>query len=267
MLAYMLNNNNFDYVIYIDDDCFINDFEALIDEFKRFKSSNCCIGGPQDGGVLCHRNHSKRLINTFLSFWNISLIKDKKVTITTLINYIKDNIQNEKYFKIFFDNLKIKNKKLYDFIESQSNLMISNIKDYRYNTVSLPNHETPYCETVRNDPNNTIEPHQVPYTFDDDKALGNFEPYYIIEEALIELTGKPIYYMFATDLYHDDYVKMNEKFDLSGLTSSILSLTDEHKLIAVHTWYSRAYTKWPTMQIQLDQTKRINTIIKKFSRI
>ena len=73
--------------------------------------------------------------------------------------------------------------------------------------------------------------------------------------------------MFGTDLYNDAYVEVGEKFDLSGLTSAILSYKEPHKLIAVHTWYSRAYTKWPTLPIQLEQTKRINTIIKKFSKI
>ena len=38
MLNYMLSTDHFDYVIYLDDDCFINDMDALIEEFKRFKS-------------------------------------------------------------------------------------------------------------------------------------------------------------------------------------------------------------------------------------
>lgn len=267
MLNYMLSTDHFDYVIYLDDDCFINDMDALIEEFKRFKSSNCCIAGAQDGGVFCHRNHSKRLINTFLSFWNISLLRSKNITFNNILDYITKNIKQNDFFNVFFNNLKTNNEKLFNFIESQSNLMVSNIKEYREKTCSLPNHETPYCKIVKNDPTNKIEQYQTPYTYDDNKAISNFEPYYIVEQALIELSGTPIYYLFGTDLYHDNYVKNNEQFDLSGLTSSILTITDEHRLIAVHTWYSRAYTKWPTVKMQLDQTKRINTIIKKYSRI
>ncbi len=269
MLAYMLSNNNFDYVIYIDEDCFINDFEALIDEFKLFKSSNCCIAGIQDGGVLCHRNHSKIMVNTFLSFWNISLMRNKKITINTIIDYVKEKIKDDKVYKNFISTIKSTNNELYNFMCSRADKMILNIKDFR-EFLNPENPEPPYCEIVRNDPNNPIEPHQTPYSFDDETEEKNFEPYYVLEQALIILTGNPIYYLFSTDLYNEKEIKNGETYDLSGLSSAVynnIETVKEHKLIAVHTWYSRAYTKWPTMPIQLSQTKRINTIIKKFSKI
>ena len=269
MLAYMLNNNNFDYVIYIDEDCFITDFEALIEEFKLFKSSNCCIAGIQDGGILCHRNHSKIMVNTFLSFWNISLMRNKKITINTIIDYIKEKIKDDKVYKNFISTIKNKNNELYNFMCSRADKMILNIKQFR-DFLNPNNTEPPYCEIVRNDPNNSIEPHQIPYSFDDESVEKNFEPYYILEQALVILTGNPIYYLFSTDLYDENEIKKGETYDLSGLSSAIYNNVEnlkEHKLIAVHTWYSRAYTKWPTIPIQLSQTKRINTIIKKFSKI
>ena len=269
MLAYMLSNNNFDYVIYIDEDCFINDFEALIDEFKLFKSSNCCMAGIQDGGVLCHRNHSKIMVNTFLSFWNISLMRNKKITINTIIDYVKEKIKDDKVYKNFISTIKSTNNELYNFMCSRADKMILNIKDFR-EFLNPENPEPPYCEIVRNDPNNPIEPHQTPYSFDDETEEKNFEPYYVLEQALIILTGNPIYYLFSTDLYNEKEIKNGETYDLSGLSSAVYNNIEnikEHKLIAVHTWYSRAYTKWPTMPIQLSQTKRINTIIKKFSKI
>ena len=74
MLNYFLSNKNFDYVIYIDEDCFITDFYSLVNEFMNFTESGCVLAGPQDGGVFCHRNHSRLMINTFLSFWNIKLL-------------------------------------------------------------------------------------------------------------------------------------------------------------------------------------------------
>jgi len=43
------------------------------------------------------------------------------------------------------------------------------------------NGECPYCEIVRDDPNNTIERYQEPYTYSDEVEVINFEPYYIIE--------------------------------------------------------------------------------------
>jgi len=78
--------------------------------------------------------------------------------------------------------------------------------------------------------------------------------------------------LFGTDLYDSDFVKNNCTFDLSGLTSAIYSNDIKNEfydtnLIAVHTWFSRGYTKWPTTQQQLKHTKRINSIIKNFSRI
>ena len=79
--------------------------------------------------------------------------------------------------------------------------------------------------------------------------------------------------MFATDLCNDNYIKSQVNFDISGLTSAVYAripydpMFNEHKLIAVHTWFSRAYTKWPSTPLQLAHTKRINTIIKEFSKI
>ena len=270
-LLELVNNNHFDYVIFVDEDCFINDFEALIDEFKIFTAKDYCIAGPQDGGVICHRNHSKMMINTFLSFWNIKLFREKNVTFDKIVSYINDKVKNhqEDMFADFYKNLKL-NKSLFSVIDEMSNININATADYRRCHNS---DEAPYCQTVRNDANNPIEPNQTPYSYDDNRATGNFEPYYIIEQALIMLTGCPIYYMFATDLRDDDFVKSNVKFDISGLTSAVYMrmphnpMFSEHKLIAVHTWYSRAYTKWPTTPLQLEQTKRINTIIKEFSRI
>ena len=267
MLGYMLSNDRFDYVIYIDDDCFINDFELLVEEFKKFKVSNCCIGGPQDGGALCHRNHSKNLINTFLSFWNISMLKSKNIKLNDIISYLQKNLKDNSY-KNFLIDLKTNKKSLYNFIESRSMKMLNDIKEYR--NFKNKGKEPSYCEIVKNDPNNKIEPNQTPYTYDDNTATSNFEPYYLLEECLINLTNSPIYYLFATDLFDENEIERGETYDMSCLTSAIYNTSDnikDHKLIAVHTWYSRAYTKWPTMKLQLDQTKRINTIIKKFSKL
>lgn len=271
MLNYMLENNNFDYVIYIDEDCFIYDFETLIEEFKNFTNSNCCLAGPQDGGAFCHRNHSKLLINTFLSFWNIKMIRDKKITINDIIQYIsKLNEQyHDKLYSAFLEILKM-NKDLYNFMESSSKQKIDAITYYRI-THFGSTHESPYAEVVKDDPQNFVERNQEPYSYKDDEII-NFEPYYILEQVLILLTKSPIYYMFGTDLYDSDYEKKNVQFDKSGLTSAIyygksINEFDDRKLIAVHTWFSRAYTKWPKNKLQLDHTKRINTIIKEFSRI
>lgn len=274
MFSYMLSNKNFDYVIYIDEDCFINNFESLIKEFKNFVQSGCCLAGPQDGGVFCHRNHSRFMINTFLSFWNIKLLRDKTISFNDIITYISNEFEKNPntLHKEFINKLiNNKDKVLYKYMNGESMKMISNSKIFRETRVDLPDHETPYCKTVRDDPDNKIEPHQIPYSYKDDEEP-NFEPYYILEQTLVILSDTPIYYLFGTDLYDSDFVKNNCTFDLSGLTSAIYSQDIKNEfydtdLIAVHTWFSRGYTKWPTTQQQLKHTKRINSIIKNFSRI
>lgn len=272
----MLVTNHFDYVIYIDEDCFITDFENLINEFKNFIDSNCCLAGIQDGGVLCHRNHSHIMVNTFLSFWNIKMLKDSNITFDSIFTYIKENItddnKKENLYINFKETLKSNNKELYDFMYTSAELRVNDIKHFRETHCSLENHETPYCNKVRNDEDNKVEQYQIPYSNDDIAAVNNFEPYYILEQTLVLKTGKPIYYLFASDLYDDEYIEDNKKFDLSGLTSAVYygkseNEKSDHKLIAVHTWFSRAYTKWPTTMVQLEHTKRINSIIKEFSRI
>ena len=93
MLDYMLQANRYDYVIYIDEDCFIADFNELIDEFKEFVNGEYCLAGSPDGGVMCHRNHSKMMINTFLSFWNIKLLREKNITYNKQYGNINKNQQ------------------------------------------------------------------------------------------------------------------------------------------------------------------------------
>lgn len=71
----MLDEIDKDYVIYIDEDCFIVDEEALYEEFLDFKNSGTVVRGMPDGGVVCHRNYNQIAINPFLSFWNLGIIR------------------------------------------------------------------------------------------------------------------------------------------------------------------------------------------------
>ena len=224
-----LYEKKFDYAIYIDDDCFICNMSALIEEFKKFMNSGRCLAGVQDGTVICHRNQ----INKFL---------EERNTLTNLtFNY--------KEFK------KVVNPELYQELIGNAKESTIRIKKYRENTYKK---EVPYASVVRNDPNNPIEPHQIPYSTDDDKAESNAEPYYATEQSLVIATGKSIYYMFGTDLYDPEE---KTEMDNSGLTTVVMT-SDGHIPFAYHTWFSRMYTKWPQAQIQLYHTKRINSIIK-----
>ena len=270
MLDYMLQANRYDYVIYIDEDCFIADFNELIDEFKEFVNGEYCLAGSPDGGVMCHRNHSKMMINTFLSFWNIKLLREKNITYNNIAEYVNNAIKQypRTMFKYFISTMKENKKDLFKYMENESTSMVKSVTKFRKKYFD-ENGECPYCETVKDDPTNSIERYQTPYTYDDDIALDNFEPYYILEQALVYLTDTPIYYFFTTDLYGKHYIEDKKEFDLSGLTSAVYryNSTKDYKLIAVHTWYSRAYTKWPSVPMQLEHTKRINTIIREFSSV
>lgn len=251
----------YDYIIYIDEDAFVNDFHSLMNIFYDFyKNDEYCMAGIQDGGVICHRTHSKLMVNTFVSFWNIKKLRDNNVTpnmFNDVINMIVEK-NDESYLK-FRNIMKENHNDLYLKMNELADKNIERVKEYREK--NFINGEVPYCETVKNDPNNPIEPHQIPYSFKDEKENNNFEPYYVIEQAYILLTGCPIYYMYATDLFN----KEETECDNSGLTSVILN--DEDEPVVVHTWFTRAYTKYPVIEKQLYHTNRINTVIEKYGKL
>lgn len=261
MIQYMLQFNNFDYVIYLDEDVFIKDFSLLIEEFDKFKKQNCCLAGIQDGSLLWHRNHSKYLINTFISFWNIKQYRESNISIEDITLYI--NSHKESTFKNWFIDIKENNQKLFEKIKKYAGFVSKQAENYRKIYLKDNNFESEYASIVRNDNRNKIENKQEPYTSDDEIAINNFEPYYILEQYLINKTNSPIYYLFATDFTDKEY---KGKCDTSGLTTAVRSPND-NKIIAVHTWFSRAYTKWPQEELQVIHTRRINSIIKQFSKI
>lgn len=264
MLQYMLQTNNFDYVIYIDEDCFIHDFSALMEEFETFIQSNKCMAGIQDGGSLCHRNHSKYCVNTFLSFWNIKMYREKGIQYEDLAEFVTNNVNNLESTHYEFLNRMSKNSPdLFKTIEKIANSVVKLSEKHRKTHLKSPSFESEYATTVRNDKDNEIETNQEPYTFDDNTSKMSFEPYYLIEYYLIEHTETPVYYLFGTDFYDEEY---KGNCDTSGLTTAVRTYA-QNKLIAVHTWFSRMYTKWPVTEQQMVHTKRINTIINTFSQI
>jgi hypothetical protein len=220
---------------------------ALIEEFKKFMNSGKCLAGVQDGTVICHRNHSQIFVNAFISFWNIKNLKINKFLEER--NKLANFTFNYEEFK------KDINPELYQQLQSNAKESTIRIKEYRDNTYKK---EVPYASIVRNDPNNPVEPHQIPYSTDDNRAKSNAEPYYATEQALVLATGKPIYYMFGTDLY--DPTEKTE-MDNTGLTSVVMTCAEQIPF-AYHTWFSRMYTKWPKSPVQLSHTKKINSIIK-----
>lgn len=232
----------FKYVIYIDEDCFISDFRSLLIEFEKFKEgSKYCLAGPQDGGVLSHRNHSSLLINTFISFWDLTTFNN--INTNDFISLIK-SCDSPNYFKNSI------NKDTLALMEKLADESINKCKEFRINTF---NKETsPYAEVVKNDKSNAIEPNQVPYSVNNDDS---YEPYYALLRAIVLLTNKPIYYFIASDYYKED-----SQIDNSGLTS-VIANSENNNIILYHSWFSRAYNMYMPFYKE-NHNKRINTIIK-----
>lgn len=272
----MLNNcfmnqhpvSKFDYIIYIDEDCFITDFRGMLEEFADFiKDDEYCLAGPQDGGVICHRNHRHNLINTFISFWNVKLMKESG-TLNEFADICK-KFSNQKtgyseFVKVMESSEELKS--VLERMNSEADQMLDISDEFRTNVFGKKK-ESPYAETVRNDKSNEVEPNQKPYTCEDPygrKHLGNFEPYYLLEEALIVFTKRPIKYLFAADYY--SAARTDEDTDNSGLTTQVIHFRRNGKKVeldtfAIHTWFARAYTKWPVMPVQKVHTDRINKVI------
>lgn len=260
--------SHFDYIIYIDEDCFITDFKAMIEEFYLFmKDDRYCLAGPQDGGVLCHRNHRHNLINTFISFWNVKLLKES-CTLKEFNAMCNRFAYMENGYAEWIDYMD-KSQELKSVLaemNKSADTMLDISESFRRAKFG-DKKESPYADVVRNDESNEVEQHQIPYSYEDlfgRKHKGNFEPYYLIEEALIALTKKPVMYMFSADYYSPD--KSNEETDNSGLTSEVMYLAKkgektEFRSFALHTWFARAYSKWPYMTVQRVHTNRINKII------
>ena len=253
---------NYDFAVYIDEDCFVTDFNALMEEIVDFvESEEFCMAGPQDGGMICHRNHSRYLFNTYVSFWNFKMLREK-TNLKEFTEIMRSIIEDrQRPYQKFMEMMREKQPDLLGRMNALSSDMLIRGKCFRNDTFPMDahgRHESPYAGTVRNDKTNPIEPNQIPYSYKDDE-LGNFEPYYLVEEAWVLSTGRPIKYLFHSDLYIEGEESKNT--DNSGLSSALYC---DNRLAVVHTWFSRAYTKWPQNALESMHTARINKIIIKY---
>ena len=252
----------YNYLIYLDDDCFITNFNILMKEIVRFVEKGIwCMAGPQDGGMISHRNHSHILFNTYISFWNLKMLREK----SSQENFMKTCAiiaADPKHSYAIFQKMLREDMNHFNLLESTAQNNIHRGRLWREN--SFPkNEETGEYETyaagkVRNDPENPVEPHQTPYSYKTDEQF-NYEPYYLTEQTWLLETRAPIMYLFHQDLY-DRNEEVNA--DATGITSGVYD--EDGNLYAVHTWFSRAYTKWPQMKLQMEHTQRINSVILKY---
>lgn len=261
ILASQQYENIFDYAIYIDEDCFIYRFDLLLEEFKKFKEGNYCLAGLPDGGMICHRNQSRLLVNAFLSFWNIKAIRENHETYANWFNVLS---YANKPYKAFMEKLiKVNDGDFYKSIDNASKNILKKCADYRIKNFK---HDPPHATVVRNDPSNQYEPYQIPYSYKGNLEY-NMEPYYLIEEAIIMSTQLPIYYLFGTDLYKNEdelFVDENGKriasMDNSGITTVMIG--KNNKSYAYHTWFARYYKPFVQNKIVEEHIKRIKSIIQ-----
>lgn len=236
---YMLDvclKKGYDYIIYLDEDFFLdiknNGENALYDYFRRFADGDeYCIAGMPDGGMVCHRNHNRVMVNTFVSFWNLKLIRQAKPD----LDFLGVRLLG---VKVPFDDFIKNNPELYrSMLELSSNMIIEG-KLYREVVFKADeDYESPYCATVRNDPNNSIEPNQIPYS----SKMDSFEPYYSVQQAICQLTQKPIMYMLGVDAYFPKSLEKENFGDQSGITTAMIDADGEPW--GYHTWFARGWGK------------------------
>ena len=75
ILSNNLIQNEYDYLVYIDEDAFISNIDELFDTIKFFIENNYGFCGMPDGGVISHRFHNPVSINTFFTIFNLKEIK------------------------------------------------------------------------------------------------------------------------------------------------------------------------------------------------
>lgn len=102
----------FDYAIYIDEDCFVTDFDEIISLLNYMVDNNYDTCGVPDGGVMGIRGHNPISPNMFFSIFNLNKIRN-------VYNY--HEVFNSKYGKDLYihvpKHLIKTNKIIYDNFE------------------------------------------------------------------------------------------------------------------------------------------------------
>lgn len=76
---YMVTDSKFkdiDWIIYLDEDCFVSDKQALIDLLEYQIKNNIHCSGVPDGGVISHRFHNPVSIIAFFMILNVGAFRD-----------------------------------------------------------------------------------------------------------------------------------------------------------------------------------------------
>jgi hypothetical protein len=99
-----------DWMIYIDEDCFITNKGAMLELLFYQIRNNIGFSGMPDGGVITHRFHNPVGINLFFSIINLKRVREEFLKTKGLNSYSKDLEKFTPYqllkkdFKIQYDN-------------------------------------------------------------------------------------------------------------------------------------------------------------------
>lgn len=89
VLGSRLLRRRFDYLVYIDEDCFLADAEALLGLVNYFVENDYGFCGMPDGGVCPIRSHNPVAINPFFSIFNlrqVGRVYDRREVRTTVFD-------------------------------------------------------------------------------------------------------------------------------------------------------------------------------------
>ena len=196
---------HYDYIIYIDTDCFILSIKNLKLKFEEFVKGDYIIGGVPDGGIFCHRNANNYCINPFLAFFNIS--------------NIKKHISNG---QLMLMSPKSENDIPISNIES-NRIILDQCKAWR----NIYQQSVPYMQTSNFLKTNTVQlAYTTQFSLTSEWYYKLFLGFHYPDEKFMYIHGR-------------DYIC---NADPLGLTSGLYineHMEDDSNLICLHTWFSR----------------------------
>lgn len=140
--------NNVDWVIYIDEDCFITNKNAMLELLYFQIENNIHCSGMPDGGVVRHRQHNPISINAFFTILHLSELK-KKYNSDVMLS-MKYNTDLNKYIPhtlinkhlVNYDDFEPTYKLFFWLLRNNYNLLYLNAKDLLFDnyTTILENH-------------------------------------------------------------------------------------------------------------------------------
>lgn len=221
---------NYDYILYIDEDCFITSEDNLISLFKTFVDGGYILGGTSDGGVVQPRNFNSISINPFLSFFNV---KNLKKHIGDDYNKFIETLNNFNVAAAKFDN---------------TNVNFNLSRENRETCKKFTNKQEK--SVLRLNPNASVF-HQ------EGKYFGSvYEPYYRLFLWIATLENEKIFYFNTSDYYSEA--------DKTGITSVVYNGDFKKKnIVCLHTWYSRVLAIdniWHYTKDAVGQNERIKGV-------